>query len=99
MDKKLILVTMITRTAFSRFCDDEQSSADSLFHKGNAQLYLFTLNSTYFSLSKASQIGGKWALDLHFTLLLIPFSVLILPFHLTTISSRGHYQYPRRTLM
>ena len=27
-----------------------------------------------------SQIGGKWALDLHFTLLLIPFSMLILPF-------------------
>ncbi len=26
------------------------------------------------------QIGGKWALDLHFTLLLIPFSMLILPF-------------------
>ena len=29
-----------------------------------------------------TQIGGKWALDLHFTLLLIPFSMLILPFHL-----------------
>ncbi len=29
-----------------------------------------------------SQIGGKWALDLHFTLLLIPFSMLILPFPL-----------------
>ena len=25
-----------------------------------------------------TQIGGKWALDLHFTLLLIPFSMLIL---------------------
>ncbi len=29
-----------------------------------------------------SQIGGKWALDLHFTLLLIPFSMLILLFPL-----------------
>ncbi len=27
-----------------------------------------------------TQIDGKWALDLHFTLLLIPFSMLILPF-------------------
>ncbi len=27
-----------------------------------------------------AQIGGKWALDLQFTLLLIPFSMRILPF-------------------
>ncbi len=27
-----------------------------------------------------TQIDGKWALDLHFSLLLIPFSMLILPF-------------------
>ena len=30
---------------------NERSSADSLFRNGNAQLYLFTLNSTHFSLS------------------------------------------------
>ena len=32
----------------------------------------------YFWLTN-TQIGGKWALDLHFTLLLIPFYMLILP--------------------
>ncbi len=32
---------------------------------------------------------GKWALDLHFTLLLIPFSMLILPF-LLGCKSRAH---------
>ena len=30
---------------------NERSSADILFRKGNAQLYLFTLNSTHFSMS------------------------------------------------
>ncbi len=30
---------------------NERSSADSLFCKGNAHLYIFTLNSTHFSLS------------------------------------------------
>ncbi len=36
-----------------------------------------------------TQIGGKLALDLHFTLLLIPFSMLILPFPLRC-RSRAH---------
>ncbi len=33
--------------------------------------------SRSFAVSDISQIGGKWALDLHFTLLLIPFSMQI----------------------
>ncbi len=48
-----------------------------------------------------SQIDGKWALDLHFTLLLIPFSMLILPFLLGSLrdsrrTSSGHFKYRKR---
>ncbi len=45
-------------------------------HKFNSDLHLFVL----------AQIGGKWALDLHFTLLLIPFSML----------KEAHFKYRKR---
>ena len=34
-------------TNLKRLIDNERSSADSLFRKGNVQLYPFTLNSTH----------------------------------------------------
>ena len=39
---------------------NERSSADSLFRKGNAQLYLFTLNSTHLSLCPMCNFQSYW---------------------------------------
>ncbi len=81
-------------------------------HNCNVHHYLLTSGETSWSLHETfttPQIGGKWALDLHFTLLLIPFSMLILPFllgcfkytflrygHLNTTSQswkEAHFKY------
>ena len=42
---------------------NEQSSVDSLFQKGNAQLYLFTLDSTHFSFSSGKWVGKRGCPD------------------------------------